>query len=72
MPIMDGYQSATSIRNLKNSVKANIPIIALTASANENVSQNVANAQMNDYLSKPFNPDHLFAKLKQIRIGCRL
>ena len=72
MPIMDGYQSATSIRNLKNSVKANIPIIALTASANENVSQNVANAQMNDYLSKPFNPDHLFAKLKQISVGCKL
>lgn len=67
MPVMDGYESATLIRNLQDPRKANIHIIALTASANENVAKNVSDAKMNDYLSKPFNPEHLFTKLKEIR-----
>lgn len=66
MPIMDGYEATANIRKLENATKANIPIIALTASVNEQVSQNVIAATMNDYLSKPFNPEDLFEKLKDI------
>ncbi len=66
MPIMDGYEATACIRSLNDSTKAAIPIIALTASVNEKASRNVREAKMNDYLTKPFNPDHLFAKLKAV------
>lgn len=66
MPIMDGFQATAQIRNLKDITKANIPIIALSAKFDENVSEEVLNATMNDYLSKPFNPNDLFIKLKAI------
>ncbi|MGC1633120.1 MAG: ATP-binding protein [Gelidibacter sp.] len=69
MPIMDGYEATAGIRTLKDHAKASIPIIALTASVNEKVYLNVVDAKMDDYLTKPFNPEHLFAKLKGIANG---
>lgn len=66
MPIMDGYEATAKIRKLEDATKAGIPIIALTASVNEQVSQNVILATMNNYLSKPFNSDDLFEMLKDI------
>lgn len=66
MPVMDGYEASQAIRNLKDITKASIPIIALTASVNEKVYRKVISARMNDYLTKPFNPNDLFAKLKAI------
>ena len=66
MPIMDGYEATANIRKLKDPIKVDIPIIALTAQFDEKVAQKVLSSTMNDYLSKPFNPDHLFEKLKFI------
>lgn len=66
MPEMDGYEAATKIRNLKDPVKAAVPIIALTASSNVDITEKVIQVGMNDYLSKPFNPDHLYQKLTQL------
>ncbi|MFA4869009.1 MAG: response regulator [Pedobacter sp.] len=66
MPVMDGYEAAVTIRKMENKLKANIPIIALTASVNNNVAQKILDAGMNDYLSKPFNPEHLFKKIKDL------
>ncbi|MNT65180.1 hybrid sensory histidine kinase BarA [compost metagenome] len=51
---------------MDNKFKANTPIIALTASVNNNVAQKIIDAGMNDYLSKPFNPEHLFKKIKDL------
>lgn len=69
MPEMDGYEAAMSIRNLTNETKAATPIIALTASVNNEVIKKIIDAGMNDYLSKPFNPDHLYKKLKDVTIS---
>ncbi|MEO8774201.1 MAG: ATP-binding protein [Gelidibacter sp.] len=66
MPIMDGYEATSAIRNLEDTTKASMVIIALTAFVNEEVCRKVVAAKMNDYLTKPFNPDHLFAKLNEI------
>lgn len=66
MPEMDGYEAAITIRNLKDPVKASVPIIALTASSNIDITEKVIQVGMNDYLSKPFNPDHLYQKLTQL------
>ena len=66
MPVMDGYEATARIRKLENKRKATTPIIALTASVSENAFRAVFDSNMNDYLSKPYNPDHLFIKLKAI------
>jgi signal transduction histidine kinase/CheY-like chemotaxis protein len=59
MPIMDGYTASKSIREFNPS----IPIIALTASALLKVQQEVKAAGMNDFITKPFDPEELKKKL---------
>lgn len=65
MPEMDGYDATRVIRKLPDPVKSTIPIIALTANSNMNVTEKVLEAGMDDCLSKPFNPQHLCEKLSQ-------
>lgn len=72
MPEMDGYEAAIRIRNFKDPIKAAVPIIALTASSNMDISEKVIQAGMNDYLSKPFNPDHLYQKLARLIVMKRI
>ena len=40
MPKMDGYMTTREIRTLRNNRKANIPIVAMTANAQEPVKEN--------------------------------
>lgn len=63
MPVMDGYSCAKTIRKLPDATKANIPIIALTASALLEVQREVLGAGMNDFITKPFNPQDLYMKI---------
>lgn len=60
MPIMDGYDASIQLRS--QGVK--IPIIALTASVMLDVGDKVFSSGMNDYITKPFNPDNLYKKIK--------
>ncbi|MDX2302210.1 MAG: PAS domain S-box protein [Microscillaceae bacterium] len=60
MPEMDGYQASRAIRNLENPYFKQIPIIALTASTLNDVKEKVIAAGMNDFITKPFNPTHLY------------
>jgi PAS domain S-box-containing protein len=62
MPEMDGYEATRAIRKLKGN--KSLPIIALTASAVGDVKAEVLKSGMNDYISKPFNPEVLFNKIK--------
>jgi len=66
MPNMDGYEAAALIRKMSDKTKANITIIALTATVNDNIIDKVIKVGMNDYLSKPFHPEHLFEKLQKL------
>ena len=59
MPIMDGYKATEEIRK----IDANIPIIALTASATLDNRERAFIVGMNDYVTKPFNPKELFQKI---------
>lgn len=61
MPVMDGYTATRKIREYNQT----IPIIALTASATSNVKSKVLEAGMQDYVTKPFNPDDFFLRLKK-------
>ena len=60
MPEMDGIEATQHIRRLPDPVKANIPIIALTANALKGDSEKYLAAGMNDYLAKPFDEERLF------------
>jgi len=63
MPEMDGYQTTTAIRNLPDEKYKKLPIVALTASAMLDIKDQAFIVGMNDYISKPFNPDELFRKI---------
>lgn len=63
MPGMDGLEATREIR--RNSVHKNVPIVALSASIQSSTKQEVLRAGMNDFVSKPFLPVELHAKLKK-------
>jgi DNA-binding response OmpR family regulator len=56
------------IRELSDKEKSTVPIIALTASVSNNLSDKIREAGMNDYLSKPYNPKELYSKLREISL----
>jgi CheY-like chemotaxis protein/HPt (histidine-containing phosphotransfer) domain-containing protein len=64
MPEMDGYEATAAIRKL-NGELARIPIIAMTARAMKGDREACMAAGMDDYVSKPINPDELFAALER-------
>ncbi|RYY35921.1 MAG: response regulator [Sphingobacteriaceae bacterium] len=68
MPVMNGFDAAMEIRRLPDPKKANVPIIALTASALFDIKEKVYNSGMNDYVSKPFKPEELFEKIQNLVI----
>ena len=63
MPVMDGFQASKIIRKMPDPRKANVPIIALTASALFDIKDRVYEAGINDYVSKPFKPNELVEKM---------
>jgi PAS domain S-box-containing protein len=60
MPELDGYQTTKIIRN---TLKLNTPIIAMTAHSIVGEKEKCIAAGMNDFISKPFNPDTLYHKI---------
>jgi signal transduction histidine kinase/ActR/RegA family two-component response regulator len=66
MPVMDGYQTALTVRSLDDPKKSNTPIIALTASISSDIYPQVIAAGMQDYLSKPYEAVALYEKLEKI------
>jgi len=63
MPEMDGYTATREIRSGKHTSNNNLPIIAMTASALIGENQKCFKAGMNDYISKPFEPQNLLNKI---------
>jgi len=62
MPVMNGIESTKAIRSM-GGVYARIPILALTASAVTEIRQNAMSAGLTDFITKPFQPNHLNAKI---------
>ena len=62
MPEMDGY-TATQI--IRNDLKKNVPIVAMTAHAMPGEKERCLSYGMNDYISKPVKENELYSILKQ-------
>lgn len=65
MPVMDGYEATKNIRRGLKPPKSGIPIIALTANAIKGDNEKCLEVGMNDYLSKPFQPEDLYKVLSK-------
>ena len=63
MPLMDGFEATRAIRAMQDPVKSKIPVIAVTASASDDIGQRIREAGMDDYLYKPFKVDELYLKV---------
>lgn len=64
MPVMDGFEMATEIK--KNDDLSLIPMIFLTARAQEQDKIDVLNLGVDDYLFKPFSADELKARISNL------
>ncbi len=60
MPVMDGLTATKLIRQQNKT----IPIIAITATTDESLTQNLSEKGINDILQKPFVPEDLYNKIK--------
>jgi len=66
MPVMNGYEAVSFIRN---ELKNNIPIIAMTANAMAGEREKCLNLGMDDYISKPIDATELFDKIYDLTLN---
>ncbi len=59
MPEVDGVTATRSIRALPDSTRNAIPIVAMTANVMQEDIERCRKAGMNDYISKPVDPENL-------------
>jgi CheY-like chemotaxis protein/anti-sigma regulatory factor (Ser/Thr protein kinase) len=66
MPVLDGMEATARIRSCEAGADAaQVPIVAITANAQEGDAQRCLDAGMNDYLAKPFTQAELAATLRR-------
>jgi CheY-like chemotaxis protein len=63
MPVLDGYQTTRRLRQLGGPV-SDVPVVAMTANAMPGEKEKCLAAGMNDYITKPVNPDEFEAKVR--------
>jgi len=69
MPILDGHEAT---RRIRGELQLNLlPIVALTAGALVGERQRALESGMNDFVSKPFDPQVLIRKVRRLVEGAR-
>lgn len=66
MPNLNGYDTTQQIRKMSDPIKANIPIVAMTANAFKEDQQRALDMGMNGHLAKPIDISKVFGTLKEI------
>lgn len=66
MPELDGFDFIHQLREKELTTKKHLPVIALTAFAQEQDKKKVLESGFDLYLKKPFEPDYLVKEIKQI------
>ena len=69
LPVIDGIMVSKKIREIEASTSKHTPIIALTANAMIGDKEKCLSAGMDDYLSKPFQPQKLLDMLRKYIMG---
>jgi signal transduction histidine kinase/ActR/RegA family two-component response regulator len=69
MPGMDGYETSRAIRSLPVPYAQTIPIVALTAFAMAGDKEKCLENGMNDYVSKPIQPEMLRTVIARWTVG---
>jgi signal transduction histidine kinase/CheY-like chemotaxis protein len=67
MPVMDGFEATTRIRERERSTGAHLPIIALTANAMVGDQDRCIQAGMDGYVSKPIDIERLLAEIRRVQ-----
>jgi len=65
MPVMDGYEATKQIRQLEETLKTHIPIIAVTAHAMQGDNLKCFDAGMDNYIAKPIDTKQLISELNK-------
>ncbi len=63
MPVMDGYRATREIRKMK--AYRGLPILAMTSDAITGIKERCLEAGMNDFLTKPIDPDEFYLTLSK-------
>ncbi len=66
MPVMDGLEAASKIRETESGTDTHVPIIAITANAMLGDKEECLSAGIDDYISKPFQPGQLVEKIRDL------
>ena len=66
MPVMNGYEASKAIRSLKDKEKANIPIIAMTASVYQEDQDAASESGMDGYVTKPIDISHIKQEINKV------
>ncbi|MCA9168953.1 MAG: response regulator, partial [Planctomycetales bacterium] len=66
MPLMDGIQATRHIREIEAKEGRHTPVIAMTAHALSGFEDRCRDAGMDDFITKPIQPDRLFEALRRL------
>jgi CheY-like chemotaxis protein len=66
MPVMDWIKATEHIRSLNDSIKANIPVIAMTANVSDMDRKAAFDAGMNAHVAKPIDIKNMEKVIKEV------
>ena len=65
MPVMDGHEATRILRESEAGHERHMPVIAMTAAAMKGDREKCINVGMDDYITKPIDPELLFTTLDE-------